>query len=238
MRRLLPSPSVELSDDEVRAAYGFPVGRPWLRGSMVSTLDGVMRGAGGTSRSIASEADKRVFSKLRAAAEVVLVGAGTVRDEDYHPSTTPIAIVSATLHLSMTLRLFAMRTSETARPLILTSASALSRAPSQLLAVADVAACGDDEVDLGIMLETMHQRGFQRIHCEGGPRLLGDLAAAELLDELLLTLTPTLHGGGATEHIMSVPGGLIPALRLTTTQVLEEDGSVFIRAQRATAGGS
>lgn len=204
---------------------------------MVSTLDGVMRGAGGTSRSIASAADKRLFSKLRAAADVVLVGAGTVRDEDYHPSITPVAVVSAGLHLPMTLRMFALRTSQTPRPLILTCASALSHAPSELLAIADVVACGDDGVDLGIMLETMHERGFQRIHCEGGPRLLGDLAAAGLLDELLLTVTPILHGGGATEHIMSVPGGLIPALRLTTTQVLEEEGSVFIRAQRTTSAG-
>lgn len=222
----------------MRSAYDFPGQLPWLRGSMVSTLDGVMRGAGGTSRDIASEADQRVFSSLRAAADVVLVGAGTVRGEDYHPSRTPVAIVSAGLQLPMTLRLFALRTSQTPRPLILTSASALSRASSELLEVADVVACGDDVVELPVMLSTLHGHGFRRIHCEGGPRLLGDLAAEGMLDELLLTVTPMLHGGGASEHIMSVAGGLIPALRLTTTQVLEEDGSVFIRAQRTTSGGA
>ena len=78
-------------------------------------------------------------------------------------------------------------------------------------------------------------RGLERIHCEGGPRLLGDLAREGLLDELLLTATPILHGGQAGDHIMTVDGGLIPGMRLETTQVLEEDGSVFIRASRRDA---
>jgi len=78
----------------------------------------------------------------------------------------------------------------------------------------------------------LHDRGLGRILCEGGPTLLGALAVAGLLDELLLTVSPILLGGGPSEHILAVPGGLSPALRLRPVDVLEEDGSVFIRARR------
>ena len=226
---------MDLTDDEVRAGYAFPGDGPWVRGSMVATLDGVMRGTDGTSRSIASEADQRVFSLLRAAADVVLVGAGTVRSEDYHPSRLPIAIVTDSLNLPLTLRVFSLRTVATPRTLIMTTSAARASAPAGLLDVADVIACGERSVDLHTAVSALVSRGLLRIHCEGGPRLLGSLAQAALLDELLLTVTPILHGGDPSEHVLSVDGGLVPALNLETTQVLEEDGSVFIRARRRTA---
>ncbi|MDP1875984.1 MAG: dihydrofolate reductase family protein [Actinomycetota bacterium] len=232
MRRLLPPPLADLDDDGIRAAYGFPAGRSWVRGSMVSSLDGVMRGPDGTSRSIASQADARVFSILRSRADVVLVGAGTLRDEDYHPSRLPIAVVSGSLDLPMSLRLFRLRTDETPRTIVLTSEEAAVGAAPELEAIADLVPCGVAEVDLALAIEALVTRGLGRIHCEGGPRLLGDLAHAGLLDELLLSITPSLQGGGPGEHIMSVQGGLDPSLRLRTTQVLEEDGTVFIRASR------
>ncbi|MHB1067539.1 MAG: dihydrofolate reductase family protein [Candidatus Nanopelagicales bacterium] len=232
MRRLMPPPLGDLDDDGIRAAYSFPAGRPWVRGSMVSSLDGVMRGPDGTSRSIASAADARVFSMLRAGADVVLVGAGTLRDEDYHPSRLPIAVVSAALDLPMSLRLFRLRTDQTPRTIVLTSGTAAAGASPGLQAVADVVPCGVTEIDLALAIEALASRGLRRIHCEGGPRLLGGLARAGLLDELLLSVTPSLQGGGADEHIMSVQGGLDAGLRLRTTQVLEEDGTVFIRASR------
>lgn len=243
MRRLSPEPETEVTDDDLPSAFDFPVagawpGDTWVRGSMVSTLDGVMRGADGTSRSIASSADQRVFSRLRLGADVVLVGAGTLRDEDYHPSRLPIAIVTASLRLPLTLRLFALRTPDTPRPLVLTTESSRDAAPAELLELADVIACGVESVDLGAAVGALAACGLRRIHCEGGPRLLGDLAAAGLLDELLLTLTPVLHGGPASEHIMSVDGGLSPALRMETVQVLEEDGSVFLRARRPAPAGA
>lgn len=207
-----------------------------MRANMVSTLDGVMRGSDGTSRAISSAADQRVFSMLRAPADVILVGAGTIRAEDYHPSRTPIAIVTASLDLPPTLRLFSLRTEQSPRTIVLTTAAAASTAAPDLLAAADIVTCGETSVDLCAAVEALVERGLTRIHCEGGPRLLSDLAAAGLLDELLLTVTPLLHGGSASEHILSIAGGFDPPLRLVTDQVLEEDGSVFLRARRDTGG--
>ena len=212
--------------------YAFPADGPWVRANMVSTLDGTMRGPDGGSRSISTRADQRVFSIARLAADVTLVGAGTVRAEDYRPSKRPIAIVTGRLDLPLSLRMFAERTHAHPRPLVLTTDAAADRASTTLLASADVVPCGHSQVDLHRVVQTLVDRGLPRINCEGGPSLLGDLAAAGLLDELLLTLSPALLGGPASEHIIDIAGGLAPPLRMTMTHVLTEDGTVLIRASR------
>ncbi len=232
MRRLQPGPIVAVADDDIAGLYAFPADRTWVRANFVMTLDGVIRGADGTSRSIASEADRKAFSRQRLAADVLLVGAGTLRDEDYNPSRLPIAIVTASLNLPPTLKLFALRTEQTPRTIVLTTDQAAPRATPELTAVADVVPCGADSVDLTRVIAELADRGMRRIHCEGGPRLLGDLMAADLVDELLITVVPTLHGGGADEHLLTIPGGFDPPLRLDITQVLEEDGTVLLRAVR------
>ena len=212
--------------------YAFPADGTCVRANMVSTLDGAMRGPDGGSRSISTPADQRVFSIARLAADVTLVGAGTVRAEDYRPSKRPIAIVTGRLDLPLSLRMFAERTDEHPRPLVMTTDTAARHAPDELLDRVDVVPCGADDVDLDRVVQALVDRGLRRINCEGGPRLLGDLAAAGLLDELLLTLSPALLGGPASEHIMDVAGGLTPPMRMTMTHVLTEDGTVLIRARR------
>jgi len=233
MRRVHPEPQAELTDEELGSLYAFPTEGRWIRANMVSTLDGAMRGPDGGSRSINTAADQRVFSIARLAADVTLVGAGTIRAEDYRPSLRPIAIVTSRLDLPLTLRLFAERTDAHPRPLVMTTAEAAGRAPEELATAADLIPCGSVSVDLALVIEELVERGLKHINCEGGPGLLGDLAAAGLLDELLLTLSPALLGGGPSEHILNVTGGLQPALRLTTAHVLSEDGTVLIRARRA-----
>jgi 5-amino-6-(5-phosphoribosylamino)uracil reductase len=114
----------------------------------------------------------------------------------------------------------------------MTTVEASERAPAELAALVDVVPCGGATVDLACVVDELVKRGMPRINCEGGPRLLGDLAAAGLLDELLLTLAPRLLGGPTSEHIVDVAGGLHPAMRMITPQVLTEDGSVLLRARR------
>lgn len=227
-----PEPTSEFSDEAFRAAYAFPARQPWVRGSMVSTLDGAMRGADGLSGSISSAADRRVFSWLREAADVLLVGAGSIRDEGYRPSRTPMAVVTASLDLPPDLPLFAQRTADTPRTIVLTTARAADRCPAYLREHADVVACGDEAVDLAAAVDELKGRGLGHVHCEGGPRLLGSLASAGVLDEVLLTVTPLLHGGGRDDRILAVRGGLQPPQRLRIAQILEEDGSLFLRAGR------
>ena len=67
---------------------------------------------------------------------------------------------------------------------------------------------------------------MSRVLCEGGPHLLGDIAAAGLLDELCLSVSPTLAGPGASRVIAGQPS---PARPLALKHVLEDDGFLFFR---------
>ncbi len=207
----------------------FPSGRPWVRAVMAATLDGAMRGRDGGSRSISTPADQSWFSSLRAAPDVLLVGAGTIRAEDYRPSKKVIAVVSESLDLPASLRMFRDRGPEHPRSIVLTSAAAADEAPQHLREGADVIACGADRVDLRQAVTALHERGLMHVQCEGGPRLLSALIEADLLDELLLSVTPLLHGGEDADHIVSVPGGLTPELRLRLADVQTEEGTAFLR---------
>lgn len=76
--------------------WDWPEG-PWLRVNMVATLDGSAQGPDGRTGSINNEVDVAVFQQLRRTADVILVGAGTARAEEYGPAATPIAVVGHSL---------------------------------------------------------------------------------------------------------------------------------------------
>ena len=109
-----------------------------------------------------------------------------------------------------------MITREAARPELRTAAAK----------AADVIVAGQDKVDLAAALAALADRGLRRVNCEGGPHLLSQVAAAGLLDELTLTVSPTLAGPGAGRI---VAGPAFAADRMTLAQVLAEDGYLFCR---------
>ncbi|CAL9416708.1 pyrimidine reductase family protein [Streptomyces sp. enrichment culture] len=235
---------------ELAAAYAYPdpapgAPRPWLRANMVSSLDGAAQHEG-HSKPISSAADMRIFGTLRALADVVLVGAETVRQEGYRPARVraefagaraaagqapvpAIAIVSASLDLDFTLPLF---TSPLVPTLILTGAAA---APDRVAAAekagARVLVAGEGMgVEPARAVEALAGLGHTRLLTEGGPRLLGQLIAAEVLDELCLTVSPTLTAGGA-QRISGGPSVAVPH-RFELVSLLEEDGFLFGRYRR------
>ena len=234
MRRLLPAPAVDLgvASEELFAFPALTDGQAWVRGSFVSSFDGATIGPDGRSGSISSPADREVFPLLRRTSDVILVGAGTVRTESYHPSRLPMAIVSANLSLTPDLPLFAERT-EASAPLVVITTGVSARSAPALGPTVDILAFGDDVIDLNAAVRDLSERGWNRIHCEGGARLLSSLLSAGLLDEILLTLSPTLIGGTAAAHLVDGVG----PVPLRFTQVLEQDGTVFLRAttQRPTS---
>ena len=220
MRRLYPS-SGEIEPED---AYTYPPGQPWLRANMVSTVDGAAAGGDGLSGSVSGEADKRVFGVLRRLADVVLVGAGTARAEGYRPARLPIAIVTGRLDLDLTTALF---TEAEHRTIVLTCEAAPEVQRQAAARVADVVICGGSRVDVGIAVDALHERGLSRLLCEGGPTLLRQLVAAGLLDEVCLTVSPYLAGGGAGRILGGQP--LDAPAQTTLTQLLEEDGWLFSR---------
>ncbi|MFB7507158.1 pyrimidine reductase family protein [Streptomyces broussonetiae] len=248
-----PAPPVdrEWTLAELAAAYAYPLPgqggpKPWLRANMVSTLDGAAQ-HDGRSQPISCAADMRVFGTLRALADVVVVGAETVRQEGYRPARAraefagaraaagqapapAIAIVTASLDLDFSLPLF---TSPLVPTLILTGADA---APDRVAAAekagAKVVVAGAGRgIDPARAVHALAGLGHTRLLTEGGPRLLGQLIAADVLDELCLTLSPMLTAGSA-QRIAGGPPVAVPR-RFELASLLEEAGFLFGRYRRS-----
>ena len=232
MRQLSPSPPADTADQgdvDLAAVYALPPGRH-LRVNFISSVDGAAE-VEGTSGALGGAADQRVFATLRRLADVVLVGAGTARAENYGPVTVtgrpagqlpPLALVSRSLRLSPEARFF---TEPGPRPIVITCTAA--DPPGWLDDVADLVRAGDDEVDLAAALDELAGRGLEHVLCEGGPGLFADLCTAGLVDELCLTLAPVLAGPGR-RGILSGPAWARPAA-LHLASVLEEDGVLLLR---------
>lgn len=250
MRRLLPvtdeTADREWEPGELADAYAYPSGtRPWLRANMVSTLDGAAQ-HDGRSQPISCSADMRIFGTLRGLADAVVVGAETVRLEGYRPARArevfaerraaagqgpapAIAVVSASLELDFSLPLF---TEPLVPTLVLTGASAPeTRVRAAEKAGVHVVTAGTGAgADPARVVQALGERGLTRLLTEGGPRLLGQFVAAGVLDEMCLTLSPTLTAGDA-QRIAGGPSLAVPE-RFSLASVLEEAGFLFTRYRR------
>ncbi|MFJ6656955.1 pyrimidine reductase family protein [Streptomyces sp. NPDC091377] len=261
MRRLFPvtdetaaadeAADSEWSLDRLAEAYAYPDpgagdGGGWLRANMVSTLDGAAEHEG-RSQPISCATDMRVFGTLRALADVVIVGAETVRQEQYRPARArtefaarrraagqgpapAVAVVSAALDLDFSLPLF---TSPLVPTLVLTGAAA---PPDRITAAegagARVVIAGDGlGVEPARAVRALAELGHRRLLTEGGPRLLGQFVAAGVLDELCLTVSPMLTSGQA-RRIAYGPAVEVPR-RFELVSLLEEAGFLFSRYRRS-----
>lgn len=223
---------------------------PRLMVNMVASVDGatVVEGVTGA---LGSPGDKRIFFWLRSLADVILVGAQTVRAEGYGPprlaeehvaarvargqSPLPrIAVVSRSLELDWSARFF---TDAPIPPIVVAPASADPVKLRAAGAVADVIVVGRSRVDLREALLGLRQREAGVVLCEGGPTLNGELASAGLIDELYLTVAPALVGGEGGARIVGA-ADLGPLVGVSLVHVLEEDGSLFLayRVGRREAG--
>ncbi|MFM6849484.1 MAG: dihydrofolate reductase family protein, partial [Terrabacter sp.] len=156
----------DLSDDELAAAYT-PEREPWLRVNFVSTVDGAAQGSDGVSKSINNDADKRVFDALRARADCLVVGAGTLRAEGYDVPRIPLVVVSRSADLPPTLR-----GAPRGRILMATVASSDGLdAVREELGEENVLVLGEDEIDPALLKATLAERGWVEQLCEGGPSL-------------------------------------------------------------------
>lgn len=209
----------DLDDDALRAAYA-PLRLPWLRLNFVSTVDGAVEGADGKSGSINTEADRRVFALLRELADVVVVGAGTVRAEGYRPNAKPLVVVTRSGDLPPSLL-----EGDTGRLYLATGSRAPGLGRAQEVLGDRVLVLGDEAPDPVALRRTLEDLGFASLLCEGGPHLAADLLAAGLVDELCSTLAPTLVGG--THARLAEGAGFDVPLRLHA--LLEHDSTLLAR---------
>ncbi len=234
MRQLLPAPvdavdveSCYLSDER----QSWP-DRPWVVVNMAATVDGATA-IDGRSGGIGGSGDRLAFHALRSAADVILVGAGTVRAEGYRPVAVPpslearrraagrpeparLAVVTRSLDLDPGAALFAGPA-----PIVFTVSGAPSERAAALRDVADVIEVGDHDVDLLRALEVLGDLGARCVVAEGGPTLNGQLVAADLVDELCITIAPTLAGGSSSRP---THGAAPPAPRSMRLERLLTDG--------------
>ncbi len=244
IHQLLPRMSSRpLDDDALLTLYGAnDLSVPVVRANFVTSADGAAT-VGGLSGALGGPADKRLFDLLRQLSDVIVVGAGTLRAEGYGamrlgdeasrwrldhgmPAQPHFAIVSARLDLDPTSEVF---TDAPVRPLVLTSASATSSGRHALESVAEVINCGERHAGGRRVIETLSARGLHRVHCEGGPHLLGTLIADDVLDELCLTTSPLLEGGDGPR----IAAGHADQPRpMTLDHVLVSDGMLFTKYSR------
>ena len=241
MRALLP---VARSVVDLVEAYALPSDaasdRPFVRCNMISSLDGAVT-VEGRSRLLGGPADRKVFQTLRALADVVLVGAGTVRAEGYGPvrvspelragrqergqsPVPPIAVVTGAGNLDWSSPFF---TQAEARPIVFTSAAIDPRVRRRGEEVADVVVAGDERVDPRSALGHLDALGLRSVLLEGGPGLNAEVAHAGLLDELCLTIAPRMVAGSGP-RVLAGPELPTP-LDLEPVHLLEEDGFLFSR---------
>ncbi|MBW3548274.1 MAG: pyrimidine reductase family protein [Actinobacteria bacterium] len=236
MRQLLPPPATpaDAAEVDLGALYdgerSGPAQRPWVMANFVASLDG-SAAVEGRTRALSGPADRALFRRLRAQADVVLVGAGTVRAEGYGPvrgaGPAPIAVVSRSLELDWDSALF---TEAAAPTLVVTCAGADATRRARAEQVAELVLAGDQWVDIGEAIVQLGRRGHGVVLCEGGPCLLGELVVADLLDELCLTLSPLVAGGTGPRI---VTGAMLRAPRpLRLASVLEDDSDLFLRYLR------
>lgn len=220
VRRLLPSPADSVP---TFAASAEPQrrrhrdGRPWVELCMVSSLDGATA-LTGTSGGLSSTTDHELLLSLRSLADVVVVGASTVRSEGYgvpRKAGLRIGVVTASTHgLDWELPLF-----QSGAGFVITTEDAPTVPVDSIRA-------GVGSVDLTHALALLDV-GF--VHCEGGPRLNGALLEADVIDELNLTISPHLAGGGSKRITDDASEAL---RRMVLVQLLEEDGYLFSRYLR------
>jgi riboflavin biosynthesis pyrimidine reductase len=245
--RLLGS-ARELDDGELPQLYAYPEHHgTWVRANFITSVDGGAT-ADGKTGAMAGPGDRFIFNLLRELADVIVVGAGTVRIEGYSgvhlgvaqrqrrqargQSEVPqLAIVTKSGRLDRDMAVF---TRTEVSPLVLTCTAAADETRRLLTDLADVVDCSDSDpgkVDEAALLAILGARGMRRILTEGGPMLLGSFVQRDLLDELCLTIAPYVVGGLA-RRIATGPGQLLT--RMHCAHILTDDaGYLYTRYVKA-----
>jgi riboflavin biosynthesis pyrimidine reductase len=238
----------ELDDGELPRLYEYPErDGPWVRANFIASVDGGAT-ADGKTGTMAGPGDRLIFNLLRELADVIVVGAGTVRIEGYSgahmnaaqrhrrqargQSEVPqLAIVTKSGRLERDMPVF---TRTEVPPLVLTCTGAAEETRRVLTGLCEVLDCsaGDPaKVDEAALLQAFAARGMRRILTEGGPMLLGAFVQRNMLDELCLTIAPYVVGGLA-RRIATGPGQLLARMRCA--HVLTDDaGYLYTRYVKA-----
>lgn len=229
LTRLTPGPVTAFDLEDADAGTMLdelyrPARTRWLRLNFIASVNGSITGADGTSQSLTNRADRRILGAIRRAADVVLVGAGSVRSEGYFlPRSRPLAIVTGSGDLRGHRipadidagRVIVLCPRRAVEPL----ASSLGDRPVTVIPLPG------ERISLAAAIAALHGLGYESIVCEGGPTLAAQLVAADLVDELCLSTSPQL-----VALDQPVLPGLDAGHHLALTQLLlDEESTLYAR---------
>ena len=247
--RLHPGPVADATDEQLLEWYAPPAqAQRWVRFEFVASADGAATVAG-RSGPLGSAEDRRVLHLLRRQADVLLVGAGTIRAEGYSgelvdeagrawrrqhglPARPVVAVVSGSLDLDPDAAFF---TQAPRRPLVFTTRAADPARRRALQGVADVVLAGAEAVDPAQLVSSLAAMRHRVIHSEGGPALFGAFQRAGVVDELCLSISPLLAGGGAPRIVRSA--SIDEPVRLRLRHVLAGGDLLLLRYTASVVGG-
>ncbi|MEE2682887.1 MAG: dihydrofolate reductase family protein [Actinomycetota bacterium] len=220
-----------------------PNGNPWVLLNMITSSNGLPT-LNGLSGPLGGAADKALFTALRGIADIIIVGYGTVRDEQYRPpqltkeliaeresigqSPLPtIAIVSNRLNFDERIPLLS---SYEYHPVILTSSSSPEINRERISSTSEIFLCGENKVNLREGVDTLSSRFGKVILVEGGPSLNTQFVEDDLFDELCITTSP-LHSDDESTIAVTTDRSYPPGQMLQDRR-RELNGFVFTRFLR------
>jgi len=242
---------------ELRATYGGDLGfdEPLVYANLVASIDGIAaertRFRSSLDISGGNPSDRFVMGLLRACADAVVIGAGTLRahpvgawtaEHAYPAASKAYARLRALRGLPPQPRLVVLSASGDVPfndalwgSIVISSEHGVSRLPDVLIEHAEVRVADADErgLDVSAAIEALRADGYTRILTEGGPRLMGSLLGARAIDELFLTVSPIVAGRisgdrrpGVIDRFELQPGEFRTA---TLRSIRRNDSFLFIR---------
>jgi riboflavin biosynthesis pyrimidine reductase len=241
--RLFPTPgavSVDelLSDWESEIRAPSHAARPRLSLNFAVTADGSASLADGKSGGIGGSGDLEVFRALRDRVDAVMAGTATIATEGYRRicpvpgrrqqreqrglAADPLAV---TLSRSGVLPLDAPIFNDPDQSTIAFVPSGISGSITGGVEYVEL-----EPVTPGAALGHLAGIGVASVLCEGGPRLMSALAAEDLIDDVFLTVSPMLAGGGQG---LTSGAPLETPTPLALRHIAEHDGAMLIRWARS-----
>lgn len=194
-----------------------PPDRPYTFLNMVASVDGktVFKK---TAKGLGSKTDQTLMHRLEANADCILIGSSTLRADSSvinYPANVRRAVVTTTGDVPLDSPFFAPGLGHVLAPRSLPEKQA-----NRIRASAALHLVGEHKVDFRAALQLLRKEfGIEKLLCEGGSTLNAALFAADLVDEMFLTVAPNIRGGTDLPTVVGgekLPADTLPKLTLVS----------------------